>query len=133
MQRRCSSVRSLAKALVCTGAKAGLTPTCSLTMIHDECTHRVVNGTEDACTPKKTQSTDTHPKTHMHTDTRSPGVGRSHSGSFLIPGSELKHTHTHTCAENSSCIGYMHSSKQPENERLLLHSRRPKNEIKSSC
>ena len=30
-----------------------------------------------------------------HTGTHSPGVGRSHSGSFLVPGSELKHTHTH--------------------------------------
>ena len=44
-------------------------------------------------------STLTHTHTHTHTDTHSPGVDRSHNGSFLIPGIDLK---THVTAPEDS-------------------------------
>ena len=57
-----------------------------------------------------------------HTDTHSPGVGRSHGGSFSIPGSELK-THMGRGQQLSQLLMCMRAVIIRNNAFGILHDR----------
>ena len=66
--------------------------------------------------------TNTETNLNSHTDTHSPGVGRSHSGSILIPGSELE-THVSTRPQLNQLLMRMRAATIRNNTFRILHDR----------